>query len=878
MADRTVKVTLRGDVGDFNRAMLGASATAKAFTRSLDTSTHGMQNFTQSALAIGPALVPIGAAAIPAVAGLANQLGFAAAGAGVAAVAFQGVGDALKATNDFAINPTDANLRKLQESMATLGPAGQQFVQFLQDLRPQMQELQNIAQAGLFPGIEASIDSLMSRAPQVERIFATISTTIGDLIAEGGANLADSRWNDFFNFLETQARPTLLELGRSMGNLVEGFANLWMAFQPLSSNFSASFLQMSRDFAAWTDQLSGTQGFQDFLAYIERVGPKAWEALGAIGNALLQLVQAAAPIGEVALPVITALADAFSAFANTPFGPALIGAAAGISAISRAVALYNVANGSALIGLLSGRGLGGIGAGLGAGLGRTAKEMQAVNAAAGPTAGSLGLVAQNAAKLQRGLKVGGQIALLGVAMSDLDDKMHLTNTVMGAMIGSVFPGWGTAIGAAIGLTVDFATATGSIGQAIQAADTAIGNSALSIQQKIAAVDATISQLEARRAQMTVASGESSARGDLDKLIADQLRKKKELVAVDQEQAFAEAGLSSAMAGASAAARDQTYALLQNIAAKNAEADAAAGAFDAETRWREALKAAKAQADTNNAGLKGNSDAVLKNRNLISQLRDAYNQLADSGTASAAKMKGMRQNFIEVAHAMGLSWPQARKLADELLHIPKKTTPKVDLDPSQFAAKHRNVVKKMQDIGRLNKKPTVGLNDKASGPISAIRRAIASLRNRTITITTRRRFVGGGGGGQGGGGSWADGGVNYEAFANGGKRENHVAQIAPAGLPYRVWAEPETKGEAYIPLAPEKRARSLDIWAEVGRHLGVQGFADGGMTRATPAPMVNVAAPTWDMREFEKAMTKALDGARFQLDKDNRTLQLATRRG
>lgn len=65
------------------------------------------------------------------------------------------------------------------------------------------------------------------------------------------------------------------------------------------------------------------------------------------------------------------------------------------------------------------------------------------------------------------------------------------------------------------------------------------------------------------------------------------------------------------------------------------------------------------------------------------------------------------------------------------------------------------------------------------------------------------------------------------YANGGK-ENHVAQVAPAGA-WRVWAEPETGGEAYIPLAASKRARSLQIWWETGRALGAVGYAKGGMT-------------------------------------------------
>jgi len=72
------------------------------------------------------------------------------------------------------------------------------------------------------------------------------------------------------------------------------------------------------------------------------------------------------------------------------------------------------------------------------------------------------------------------------------------------------------------------------------------------------------------------------------------------------------------------------------------------------------------------------------------------------------------------------------------------------------------------------------------------------------------------------------------FANGGV-ENHIAQIArPSASTVRVWAEPETGGEAYIPLAASKRDRSVAILQQVATQFGyaltnkASAFADGGI--------------------------------------------------
>lgn len=72
---------------------------------------------------------------------------------------------------------------------------------------------------------------------------------------------------------------------------------------------------------------------------------------------------------------------------------------------------------------------------------------------------------------------------------------------------------------------------------------------------------------------------------------------------------------------------------------------------------------------------------------------------------------------------------------------------------------------------------------------------------------------------------ANGSVMMGKFANGFLPKQAKIQSPRSNL--IQWAEPETQGEAFIPLAPSKRGRSIAIWHETGKRLGV--MADGGLS-------------------------------------------------
>lgn len=247
------------------------------------------------------------------------------------------------ATSRFEMSQQNTEAQDLAEKMAALGPAGRQFVRFLQDARPQLQQLQNIAQAGMFPGMQAGIEDLLDLMPRWKSIVDNTSTALGQLAREGGKALTDPFWRKFFRYIDDEANDTLLQMGRSLGNIAEGFAGVVLALDPMADDFGDSFLGMSRDFSKWGRNLGDNEGYKEFVRYVRRVSPDVWDTLGTVANTIVDIVEAAAPVGEVTLPIIRSLARVLGWIADSPAGPILIGAATGLSMINRAMRIADAA-------------------------------------------------------------------------------------------------------------------------------------------------------------------------------------------------------------------------------------------------------------------------------------------------------------------------------------------------------------------------------------------------------------------------------------------------------------------------------------------------------------------------------------------------------
>ena len=126
-------------------------------------------------------------------------------------------------------------------------------------------------------------------------------------------------------------------------------------------------------------------------------------------------------------------------------------------------------------------------------------------------------------------------------------------------------------------------------------------------------------------------------------------------------------------------------------------------------------------------------------------------------------------------------------------------------------------------------PTTSIHATATGAFTTLDAVLARIRSipRDVTTTVTVR---GGMGQPGRIRPQADGGI-VSYYADGGTFEDHVAQIAPAGA-MRVWAEPETGGEAYIPMSQSKRSRSQAILGDVAKEFGygLMPMARGGILK------------------------------------------------
>ncbi|HET7689338.1 MAG TPA: hypothetical protein VFK41_03100 [Nocardioidaceae bacterium] len=681
--DNRTLVSKRG-IRSLNSTSDGVPALTKnvdASGKSIDRMSGRLKILVESGLAIGPAFVPGTTAATAVLAGLVNQLGVAVLAGGSAIIAFQGVGGALEALNKAHLEPTRENLAAARTELLRLSPAAQDFVKQLLELRGAWSRVKDAAAQGLLPGVGEALDDLETRLPEVIKIVRRMNTATGSLLAEAGEELASKEWNQFFRFLRTDAIDTLRMLGKTTGNLARGAAELWMAFDPLNDFFSMGLLEGSRNFAKWADELDQTEGFQEFVAYVQQTGPQVLDTVQAIGGAFLEIGEAAAPLGGPTLQILEAIADVVSAIADSPFGTPILTGLAAVSAFNRGTAVTK----SLMESTWGARAQGNIKA--------TAAALVHVTSA--QDRARLSAVQMQAAERKRAAALGSTAAALGgmaFVASGAADQLGVANTATMALTGAMIGGApGAAVGGLVGGIMDLGAAlqpaSGDLARFIELLEAKAGPG---LDSQISAVRAEIEKLESDGSknfwlgsdQELFGIGTSKLSGLREEL--KQLEHQRELE-----------GLAAKREAAATATHTRT--LEENIAALRARRDENLRGLSAETAYHGALLDAKDAFKENGKTLDLNTRAGLANRSALERIVSTWNALSETAKASPGAFKEARKDLINQAIQFGMTEEAARRYAKRLLQVPTKVPTEVDLSIDEAVANVRKIRQEMAAI-------------------------------------------------------------------------------------------------------------------------------------------------------------------------------------
>lgn len=886
----------------FQRAVKQNAKETNAFTREaakagseIDRLSGRMRIMLEMGVLIGPAFLPVGAIAVPAVMGLANAMGAAALGAGAIAAALPGVGDAVKALGEFRDDPSAANAEKLAEAFEKIGPDAREFAVAIQrDALPALRRMRDEAAAGGLPWLTEAIGELEEIEPRVSRILRALADATGEEIFDAAESFNTERWDEFFTFLETEVPGTISDVAAATGNLTHGLAEMWMAFAPVNDDFGNWLVNRTSDFDAWAERLDSTEGFDDFLEFVEETGPQLEDFAGSFVDAFVQIADAAAPFSGPTLTVLTKLLDVTASIADSDLGTPLFGLAAGLAAVNRTMAITGALSRSQAA-------QGGIIGAIGAtrrgerDLGALASGLMNVTTAQERAATSADKLTRRQQQLRAGIanaaRGGAGIVGLGVASSDAANGLGVANTASLALLGTmVAPGWGTAFGVVAGGFMDVASAGDATAAAVDQADRSYRNFLRDGAAKTRTQDLVDEFERLRQAREDVQNDVgfgtflSEIKG-VSKVIPGVEDKDERFAALDAE----EDKLNDLQGEweAEAAARRRNLAL---AARQSKGFDANKVAMDSLVSSTIAFSASLQDVNAllNNRASLRNYEAAL----------DALNETAGRFSWDPGGEAG-RSNLARLDALVGNAIQRSQELKEEGKDLASiKVLQRAIGDLQDFAAKTpaakeaiKPLLRELRELAGARANPDVDVDTRsAREELAALRKALrdtdgdsATVQLITELITRKKTET-----------ITGDVGDILEAPFRGPKKKNRALggfdggyqpMMLDSGPTLYMWREPETKGESFIPHANDHRrprAKSIleqtaslfggsVVWNAVGGVYGqgrmqpITVSAGSSVARMTGAATVDLRTP-WGSEQIEVQMREI---ARDEIDGESR---------
>ncbi|MDX3324751.1 hypothetical protein PV405_08730 [Streptomyces sp. ME02-6979-3A] len=205
---------------------------------------------------------------------------------------------------------------KYQAELAKLTPAARGTFNAFVSLKSAFTEWSRALQPQVMPLFTRALEGMKNSLPGLTPFVLAAARAISTLQDRVSAGFKSPWWKGFKNDLAGSVEPAIVGLGASFGRIFKGMAGIVQAFLPHMESISQRMLDITGRFANWGTSLKGSEKFEGFLAYSNKMGPVLAEAIGDIASAFYQLSKAVAPLSGPVLKALGAVARAVADIAR----------------------------------------------------------------------------------------------------------------------------------------------------------------------------------------------------------------------------------------------------------------------------------------------------------------------------------------------------------------------------------------------------------------------------------------------------------------------------------------------------------------------------------------------------------------------------------
>ena len=615
-------------------------------------------------------------------------------------------------------------------------------------------------------------------------------------------------------FLPTM-EPTVARVGVGLGNVMQNLTSAVTTTLSKGAPLMVEFVNMLDRGSLSLARFLESEKFSQFLAYAEQELPKVVGALGDLGKATIDIAVALQPAGDKLLSFIDNLARGADEAARLAHE------------VDKIAHLSGSGGGNSFLGRLQDN-LGAIPGKVINPVGNLYGMVQGARSSSGPSISDQMAAAQLKAQEEQILRTKAAIAQLDVAQNSEADTIARLGRQYGLTDKQV-----AGYAATLGITMEktkagqVVLADGSLQLRRYAADVAVVASAnrtgtASTMAYLAAVEA-FSKSEGTAADRAglISAALKQANGDLLGYAAGQVRAaeaNQTLVSGMDKQTRATINLKTGLIDYRNAAAGPLLANLQAL--QDAAAKAAGATYQHEQATGKASTAAKHAADQYYAQTHG---ALIDEASQLGLTKEQATKLADQYFAMPKDVKTLIEAVgtdpvVNVLNQIG-------KQLSELTGKPWVPTVNANVTPAQ-----QKLHEVQATIRATTGNKTVTVKADVANAVRTISRFLSDPATKVVQVVT----VGGPSGPFGGRQVTSAYGNIVKAYGYGGVDDvanNHQPAIYPVrpDRTYRVFAEPETQGEVYAPLANDhRRPKAKAIISEAARIMGGEAiFYDSG---------------------------------------------------